>query len=534
MMHNNHIPSFKIKYHVIKNWPSLAWVAILEPNRQSIIVKCGEKIETRKDWFCEAVWDGEFDDGDFDQTDIVAGSGARHRDQSLTFVSAGSLMDRLQYIQVGKATYISNSILALAAEVDANVDLTTDEYLDMFGSIAQGLRDYVSDFPTSKGNIKLVYYENLIWNGNTLTEIKKPRIKRNLSSYGAYLSFMKSTMAAIVKNANSSSRISSFSPIVPLSSGYDSPAVATIAAAAGVKEGISLVTDGKGRNDSGVEVGKILGYDVTACDRSDWQKHDLPEVDGIAASGNAAEVSVLAMADNLEDRLILTGFWGGQIWKKSQPETRPIFGQHDGSGVSWSEIRLTLGFINCPITYWGGTQIADIVAISNSEEMDYWSIGGHYDRPIPRRITETAGVPRECFGQNKQGVSEHVLGAERFLTKESAEDYERWIRANRLEWIRKGKLYPSPAAGKVIDKFLLHAFCPISRKLMLPILRRISTWPGMSATKQWSHFLRQLIKTIQHRPLHYRRYTFPWAFEHAKGKYREGKTILKGLRYAHE
>ena len=69
------------------------------------------KIETRKDWFCEAVWDGDFDDGDFDQTDIVAGSGARHRNQNLTFVSAGSLMDRLQYIQVGKATYISNSIL---------------------------------------------------------------------------------------------------------------------------------------------------------------------------------------------------------------------------------------------------------------------------------------------------------------------------------------------------------------------------------------------------------------------------------------
>ena len=110
-MEDKQVSDITITYNVMKNWPCLAWIAILEPNKQSIIVKCGEKIETRKDWFCEAVWDGDFDDGDFDQTDIVAGSGARHRNQNLTFVSAGSLMDRLQYIQVGKATYISNSIL---------------------------------------------------------------------------------------------------------------------------------------------------------------------------------------------------------------------------------------------------------------------------------------------------------------------------------------------------------------------------------------------------------------------------------------
>ena len=205
-MEDKQVSDIKITYNVKKNWPCLAWVAILEPNRQSIIVKCGEKVETRKDWFCEAVWDGDFDDGDFDQTDIVAGSGARCRTSNINFVSTSSLQERLQYIKIGTTTYLSNSLLALAAEIEAEIDLTSDTYPNIFGSITQGLRDYVSDFPTSKGNIKLVYYENLIWNGNTLTEIKKPRIKRNLSNYDAYLSFMKSTMAAIVKNANSSSR----------------------------------------------------------------------------------------------------------------------------------------------------------------------------------------------------------------------------------------------------------------------------------------------------------------------------------------
>ena len=523
-MEDKQVSDFTITYNVMKNWPCLAWVAILNSGSKKVTVKCGDAIETRKHWFCEAVWDGDFDDGDFDQTDIVAGSGARCRTSDINFVSTSSLQERLQYIKVGTTTYLSNSLLALAAEVKAEIDLTSDAYPDIFGSITQGLLDYVPNFPTSKGNIKLVYYENLIWNGNTLTEIKKPRIKRNLSNYDAYLSFMKSTMAAIVKNANNSSRKITFDPIASLSSGYDSPAIAAIAATVGVKDGITLTTDSKGDDDSGKTIGELLGYDVITCQRNDWQKHDLPEVDGIAASGNAAEVSVLAMADNLEGRLILTGFWGGQIWKKSQHETRPIFGVQDGAGMSWSETRLRKGFINCPAAYWGGTQIANIVAISNSKEMDYWSIGGHYDRPIPRRILETAGIRRGSFAENKQGVSEHVLGAEKFLTKDSAKNYEKWVRTNRLEWIRKGKVYPSPSIGKVIDHFFLSAIYPISRRVILPVLRRFSMIPGMGFAAQWCNLYRKLLKRLRYRPLHYRRYTFPWAFELAKMKYRS-KTI---------
>ena len=33
-----------------------------------------------------------------------------------------------------------------------------------------------------------------------------------------------------------------------------------------------------------------------------------------------------------------------------------------------------------------------------------WRLGNDYDRPIPRRIAESAGVPRAAFGQRKQVV----------------------------------------------------------------------------------------------------------------------------------
>ena len=37
--------------------------------------------------------------------------------------------------------------------------------------------------------------------------------------------------------------------------------------------------------------------------------------------------------------------------------------------------------------------------------MTPWSVGGGYDRPIPRRIAESAGVDRQAFGQRKRAVA---------------------------------------------------------------------------------------------------------------------------------
>ena len=34
-----------------------------------------------------------------------------------------------------------------------------------------------------------------------------------------------------------------------------------------------------------------------------------------------------------------------------------------------------------------------------------WCVGGAYDRPIPRRIVESAGVERAAFGQTKRAVA---------------------------------------------------------------------------------------------------------------------------------
>jgi hypothetical protein len=43
----------------------------------------------------------------------------------------------------------------------------------------------------------------------------------------------------------------------------------------------------------------------------------------------------------------------------------------------------------------------DILRITESPELRPWGLENTYDRPIPRRIAEQAGVPRDLFGQVK-------------------------------------------------------------------------------------------------------------------------------------
>jgi hypothetical protein len=103
---------------------------------------------------------------------------------------------------------------------------------------------------------------------------------------------------------------------------------------------------------------------------------------------------------------LLTGTLGGVWFRKGNLKAHffPIddslkLGDLGCHGLS--EIRLNAGFIQLPVPFIGARSRADIVGITESKEMDPWKVGTDYDRPIPRRIAEQAGVPRELFGQQK-------------------------------------------------------------------------------------------------------------------------------------
>ena len=109
--------------------------------------------------------------------------------------------------------------------------------------------------------------------------------------------------------------------------------------------------------------------------------------------------------------MLVTAFFGDGMWWMNRPR-RPILWRSDQSGSSLGEWRLRVGFIHVPLPCLGAEHYPDTQRISRSPEMRPWVLGRRYDKPIPRRILEEAGVPRGTFGEVKRAASAtiHVDG----------------------------------------------------------------------------------------------------------------------------
>ena len=86
------------------------------------------------------------------------------------------------------------------------------------------------------------------------------------------------------------------------------------------------------------------------------------------------------------------------------------------------------GFIHVPVPFVGCTSHESIHRISTSEAMKPWSLMNDYDRPIPRRLVEEAGISRELFARSKKAV-EFSLRHEKLqqmMTKQSFQDFTRF------------------------------------------------------------------------------------------------------------
>lgn len=103
------------------------------------------------------------------------------------------------------------------------------------------------------------------------------------------------------------------------------------------------------------------------------------------------------------------------------------------------ENRLRVGYIGVPVPLFGASQWVSIHNISNSYEMGTYSVGGDYDRPIPRKILETRGVPRNMFGINKKGAGfnyryDNLSRIKKRMSKKSFDSFSTFYRNNK----RKG------------------------------------------------------------------------------------------------
>lgn len=96
------------------------------------------------------------------------------------------------------------------------------------------------------------------------------------------------------------------------------------------------------------------------------------------------------------------------------------------------EFRLRVGFSVFAPAWIGAAHKDAIHRITTATEMKPWSIDGKYDRPIPRRLGEEAGVPRHLFGQIKMQTFHSNLDHAGAMTEQGFEDFAAYCRQHQL------------------------------------------------------------------------------------------------------
>lgn len=498
-------------YCLLAEWPPLAWAAECVPSSPVITIYHGSKVETRESWFCEAVWDGEFESGGFDLTDLVFGSGARIRNEQATFVSSGTTLDRLQAVSHEGRVWVSNSLACLLAITDAKLDPSSAEYLPHIGTIAKGFRRYERELAVSAGTVRFMYFNNLRWDGTTLTDLDKPDDKRDFSTFAKYSDFLLGSLGSIASNMAASGRQNPYQMLGTLSSGYDSTTTTVLAHKVGLREVISFSNAPGGLADDGKDIADLLGIRHSTISRSGWKSLDLVEVPFIASDAKGEDVYFRAAEELLHGRVLLTGFYGDKVWARGNLQPDPTVVRGDRAGLSLTEYRLWAGFIHLPLPFMGVRQLSDINAISDSPEMAPWDIPGDYSRPICRRIVEGAGVSRGMFGTSKKAASVLYGRRKDSFSPATRDALYQWLRSHSNLWASNGKT-PPYKASRLLERFhwpysvLKRGLYALGRISPLPLGLRLQ---GLSRRlESFEHSLNPLL------------YAFPWAIEEAKKNYR--------------
>lgn len=507
------------EYVLMPTWPRLAWLARCTIGVECVRVMHGAGIDVFDEWFCEAVWAGSFNQGGFDLTDIVAGTGGRIRSRLLTFVSSGSTLDRLQSHSTETGIWVSNSLACLMAAIDGSVDPTYAQYDRDIGTIINGLPNYKRDLLTSNGPVRLTYFNNLVWDTRTLTELSKPGGTQDFSTFESYWEFMSSSMHLLSENLIDGDRRFAYRMLATVSSGYDSPTVATLARKYGCEDALCFDEGRGGVEEKGADIARFLGLRPVVFSREAWRSvGTLAEAPFIVADGIGMDLPFNAAETVLSGRVLLTGFHGDKIWSKKTDDVSEHLVRGDRSGLSLSEFRLSTGFIHCPVTFWGVRQIRDVVAISTSEKMRNWDVSGAYSRPICRRIVEEAGVPREVFGVRKAAVAVLLRNSPHSLSAKSLTDFRAWLRANAAQWSALGKRRPLAiplldsaywAANQAASQAARYVLRVARGKPLIWRLRGVMA--ALWRLAEASHASTKLVG--------FRQYFFAWALERTKRRY---------------
>ena len=398
--------------------PKLAWVAEVNRTDQTVTLHHGPLVEVRQNFFVEGVWDGPFAKGDFGETECVFGTGGILKDGSVRFVTSAATTDFLYYDDKGAQVTVSNSLPLLLAYVRDALDPHYPDYPLICESVMDGIDDYRRDIPTKRGKVRRQMFRNLDVSAQKIWESEK-RMPPPFGCFEEYRNYLRDKYALIAANARDGARTQPLEICSTQSRGYDTTAVNSIARAYGIdkvftvsqaKSNFYLAHNDEGKlpSDDGGDICTSLGLKFIRLNRRAFTEEFEQEYLFYCVLHHNQDANLKDIAKHISKvSLLLTGTYGS-IWDTQKCFSNRVvldskLRRSDLGGHGMSEFRLVVGFVQLPFPYLGARRMSDILKITESSEMDPWRLGTLYDRPIARRIAETAGVPRQLFGQSKHG-----------------------------------------------------------------------------------------------------------------------------------
>lgn len=432
-----------IFYKYVNELPKLVWVAEIEKNRVNVLH--GADVECNDNFFVEGAWNGDFHKGDFCESNWFCGTGGILNDRGICFSTPSHITYGLYYY-IDQKIYVSNSLYCLLSYIDATLDSEYEGYEVDFNSIRKGINNYKNKIRIKKDNkllnVNVLFYSYLFVYDNGEYEVKKKEKEIDFVDFSDYYNRLFDAMRGMVRNAKDVQRKKQYGLVTTISRGYDAPCCAVIARKLGATKACTFSPVGKHSNDCGEAIAKKLGYEnIFLRDPDDYKNNDnMLEAEVVCSGELGSEISMASFYDVFAENIVFTGERGDSVWDKNQlsyANNEYMFQSRDAS-LGSSERRLWVNYISCPLPLFGATAWPSICKISNGEEMKRWTLNNEYDRPIPRRIIEEAGIGRWDFGIKKYGAgfSYSYDWKNRIMNRmslKSARDFEEYLKGNKKQ-----------------------------------------------------------------------------------------------------
>ena len=417
------------RYRELPQLPRLAWLAVMDRDAGDVLVYHGSALECRDHWMVEGTWDGDFALGGFHESEHFFGSGIRAVGETVHFVPSSALVNGVFYCERRRELLVSNSLILLLAFTGARLDPDHDYRVETY-AIRQGAECYARDFTVLHREIKAfyqVYDLSLVVEAggggggppDAPLQFTSLRPASEVPSYLRYRELVGAALERLHANYTSPDRRAPLGAFATISSGYDSAAAAALVRHLGVEAYFTCRQsnthipgwlDRRAAVDDGTPIARELGLTTIALDtRVSRVTED--ELYFLAPGCAPPTLALHGIARHIERRrpaVLFTGFLGDEVWDRDPKERRYQDAgiiRGDTTALMLSEIRLKSGFVNVAVPALCARRVQDLAVLSESTEMAPWRLGpGDYDRPIPRRILEEAGVPRALFATRKKAV----------------------------------------------------------------------------------------------------------------------------------